>query len=70
MSLGKEFLSEYAYEIYHSEDEFVCGRCKWNRYDNKGFYCGNAHSNEYTHYTSYTDRCGEWEEKQWRMMEK
>lgn len=61
--LGSEYLSEYAYEIEQSFRDCICGMCKWNRYDGKGFFCGNGHSENYTNYTAYTDGCDEWQGK-------
>lgn len=59
MSLGREYLADHAYEL--SQADCVCGRCRWNRHDGKGFYCGNTYSENHTHYTEYTDSCDEWE---------
>ena len=63
MSLGAGYLADHAYEIYESQREDVCGRCKWNRHDGRGFYCGNMYSENSGCYTDYTNSCSEWKEK-------
>ena len=68
MSLGADYLADYAYEIYmaQNESECVCGKCKWNRHVGKGFCCGNTRSKNYTHYTAYSDSCAEWSGKEYQ----
>ena len=65
MGLGADYLADYAYEIYmaQNESECVCGTCRWNRHNAKGFYCGNMYSEHNALYTSYGDSCDEWAEK-------
>jgi hypothetical protein len=64
MGYGAELLADHAYEIHNSQREDVCGQCRWNRYDDDGFYCGCKESDYYGHSTMYSDSCDEWKEKE------
>lgn len=64
MGLGSEWLADHAYEIEQSMREDVCGRCRWNRHDGRGFCCGNTYSEHNGCYTAYTDSCSEWQGKE------
>ena len=47
-----------------TENEEVCGTCKWHKNDNGGWICTNPDSEYYSDWTEYGEQCEEWEDKE------
>lgn len=52
-------------QIRVTENEEICGTCKWHRHDSNGdgWVCINPDSEYCSDWTEYGDQCEEWEER-------
>lgn len=46
------------------EERKCCGSCKYNRIQDREFYCGNQESENFGYPTEFCDSCGDYEKKE------
>lgn len=46
-----------------TENEEICGTCRYHRNDGTDWVCINQDSEYYSDWTEYGDQCEEWEER-------